>query len=115
MNIRNYKKLDAVKNPHGIQSRKLLDRDYAEIMHLLLMPGEELKPHITPVDVTFYVLEGSPTVLIGEEKEQVSEEDLIESPKDIVHCLYNHSEKPVRVLVIKTPKPVKPTRFVENS
>ena len=112
MKIKNYKNQENVANPHGIQSTKLYDKDHALIMHLLLKAGESLKPHITPVDVAFYVVEGSPTILVGEEKIQVGKDDIIESPKDIVHCIYNETENDVRVLVMKLPKPVAKTKLL---
>ncbi len=71
-----------------------------------------MKPHITPVDVAFYVLEGNPTIMVEEEKIQVKKDDIIESPKDIVHCIYNETNKDVRVLVMKLPKPIKKTILV---
>jgi len=112
MEIRNYKTLSQAKNPHGIKATKLYDMDHAVIMHLHLSPKEELKPHITPVDVAFYVLEGNPTILVGEEKVKVGKDDIVESPKDIVHCIYNESDEDVRVLVMKLPKPTAETKFV---
>ncbi len=112
MKIRNYIKSEKIANPHAIQSTKLYDTDHALIMHLNLKAGESLKPHITPVDVAFYVLEGKPTILIGEEKVQVGKDDIIESPKDIVHCIYNETDKDVRVLVMKLPKPTKKTILI---
>lgn len=112
MKVKNYKKLENDANPHVIQSTKLYDTDNALIMHLLLKAGEGLKPHITPVDVAFYVLEGEPSILIGEEKVQVKKDDIIESPKDIVHCIYNETDKDVRVLVMKLPKPTAKTIMV---
>ena len=77
----------------------------------------ELMPAIciimkTPVDVAFYVLSGSGTVEIGEEKQVVGKDTLIESPKDIVHCWYNESTEPLQFMVIKAPKPNKKTVFV---
>lgn len=112
MEIKNYNSRKKAANPHGVQSTKIYDKDHALIMHLLLKAGEQLKPHITPVDVAFYVLEGSPTILIGDEKIIVKKDDTIESPKDIVHCLYNETENDVRVLVMKLPKPVAATRIL---
>ncbi len=112
MKIENYKKLGDATTPHGIQAKKLYDKDVAVIMHLLLKAGEELKPHITPVDVAFYVLEGAPTIMIGEENIQVTKDDIIESPKDIVHCIYNKTKADVRVLVMKLPKPTSQTKMV---
>lgn len=113
MEIRNYASLEKFKNPHGIQSYKLYDKDHAVIMHLFLKPGESLKPHITPVDVAFYILQGSPTILVGEEKLVVKQDDIVESPKDIVHCIFNESDAIVRVLVMKLPKPTQKTKFIK--
>jgi len=109
MKITNYKKLEVAKNPHGINVFKLYDKKTALMMHLVLKSGESLKPHITPVDVAFYVLEGTPSILVGEEKIQVTKDDIIESPKDIVHCIYNETENDVRILVMKLPKPTSQT------
>lgn len=112
MKISNYKELGDASNPHGIQTTKMYDSEHALMMHLFLKPGEQLKPHITPVDVAFYILEGNPSILIGEEKIQVKKDDIIESPKDIVHCIYNETVENVRVLVMKLPKPTVATKFV---
>lgn len=112
MKIRNHKDMETFNNPHGIQSSKMYDSENAVIMHLLLKAGEKLKPHETPVDVAFYVLEGSPSILVGEEKIQVKKDDIIESPKNIVHCIYNETDSDVRMLVMKLPKPTKKTVFV---
>lgn len=112
MKIRNHKDMETFQNPHGIQSSKMYDSENAVIMHLFLKAGEKLKPHKTPVDVAFYVLQGTPSILVGEENIRVKQDDLIESPKDIVHCIYNETDKDVRVLVMKLPKPTKKTEFV---
>lgn len=112
MKIRNYKDLEVADTPHGINAYKLYDTDFALIMHLHLKPGESLKAHITPVDVAFYILEGNPTILVGDEKVEVKKDDIIESPKDIVHCIYNDTDADVRVLVMKLPKPTKKTIMV---
>ncbi len=112
MEIKNYKKLETADNPHGIQAFKLYDKDHAIIMHLLLKAGESLKPHITPVDVAFYVLEGKPTIMVGDEQKQVTKDDIIESPKNIVHCIYNETDADSRVLVLKMPKPTTKTVMV---
>ena len=82
------------------------------MIHITLEPGESLKKHITPVDVFFYVLEGTGVVEIGDEKKAVSKDALIESPKDIPHCWYNESGATFRVLVVKTPRPVASTRLL---
>jgi quercetin dioxygenase-like cupin family protein len=105
MEIRNYKDMGIHVNPHGAQVNKMYDTDNALIMHMMLKPGQALNPHFTPVDVAFYVLEGTPSILVGEEKIQVKKDDIVESPKDIIHCIYNESDANIRVLVMKLPKP----------
>jgi len=112
MEIRNYKNLEVTQNPHGIDAFKLYDKDTAQIMHLYMRPGESLKPHKTPVDVAFYILEGTPSIMVGEEKVQVKKDDIVESPKNIVHCIYNETDELVRVLVMKLPKPTAKTVMV---
>ena len=97
------------ETPHKVDARMLYDKDSAQAIHIRLNPGESLKPHITPVDVFFFVIEGSPDILVGEETRKIEVNSLVESPKDIVHCIYNNSDTIVRVLVVKAPKPVAKT------
>lgn len=92
------------ENPHGVEVRKLYDYDTAQAMHITLKPGQSLKPHITPVDVFFYVLEGSPKIQVGDETVSVEKDSLVESPKDIVHYISNQSNSIARILVVKAPK-----------
>ena len=92
-------------NPHGVDARKLLSNEHVQVVHIHLKAGECLKKHATPVDVFFYVLEGEGIVEIADEKQLVSKDTLIESPKGIPHCLYNESNADFRVLVVKTPMP----------
>lgn len=111
-------KMVSVKNtpigdsPHKVDVRKLYDKDSAQATHITLQPGEALKPHITPVDVFFYILEGTPEVLVGDEKIQVHADSLVESPKNVVHCLYNNSNAIARILVVKAPKPTTQTKLL---
>lgn len=103
---RQWKEVKPRENIHKVDVRDLYSDETALITHILLRPGESLKPHFTPVDVAFYVLEGNGHVLIGDEKQEVSEDTLIESPKMIAHCWYNESDKDLRLLVIKAPRPI---------
>ena len=100
------------ETPHKVDARMLYNNDSAQAVHIQLKPGESLKPHITPVDVFFFVIEGAPDVLVGEEKRKVEANTVVESPKDIVHCIYNNSDKVVRVLVVKAPRPTTATKVL---
>jgi len=106
MIINSVKGTNAHENPHQVDVRKLYDHDSAQVMHITLQPGQALKPHITPVDVFFYILEGDVDVLVGEETITVEKDNLVESPKDIIHCLSNNSNSIARILVVKAPKPM---------
>ncbi len=115
MITRKSQQTDIMKNPHDVDARNLYKSDNAVITVITLQPGESLRRHITPVDVAFFVLDGTGIVEIGEEKQKVSKDTLVESPKDIVHCWYNESDMPLRFMVIKTPKPTKKTVFVDQN
>jgi quercetin dioxygenase-like cupin family protein len=104
MIIKNVKDAPSQENPHGVDVRKLYDHDNAQAMHITLQPGETLRPHITPVDVFFFVIEGSPKITVGDETNTVEKDSLVESPKDIVHCISNQSGSIARILVVKAPK-----------
>jgi quercetin dioxygenase-like cupin family protein len=94
------------ENPHQVDVCRLYNHDTAQAMHITLYPGQSLKPHITPVDVFFYVLEGTPAIQVGEEIRTVAQDNLVESPRNIVHCISNNSELVARILVVKSPKQV---------
>ena len=100
------------ETPHKMDVRRLYDKESAQVVHMLLKPGQSLKPHITPVDVFFYVLEGTPDIMVGDETVTVEPDCLIDSPKDIIHCIYNNSDKDIRVLVVKAPRPVAKTKVL---
>ena len=104
MIIKSVKDLQVQENPHGVDVRQMYNHDNAQAMHMTLNSGQSLKPHITPVDVFFYVLEGTPTIQVGDEIIAVEKDSLVESPKDIVHCISNKSNSPARILVVKAPK-----------
>ena len=102
---RSYKTEPIKENPHKVDVRKLYDDPSAQIMHMTLQAGESLKPHKTPVDVTFYVLEGTPTIHVADESVAMEKDTLVESPAHIMHNISNESQELARILVIKAPRP----------
>ena len=112
MNTIKAKKAPTFENPHKVKVSKIYDTEHAQAMHITLEAGESLKKHITPVDVFFYVLEGTGVVEIGDERREVISDTLIESPAKIPHCWYNESEKLLRILVVKVPRPTETTRLL---
>ncbi len=99
-------------NPHNVSARALHDSEHVQVSMVTLEPGENLKRHVTPVDVFFYVIEGNGIVEIGDEQEPVSADMLIDSPAGIPHRLLNESDDTFRFLVVKTPRPVRATKVL---
>lgn len=81
MKITDWTKQEIKDTPHKVDVRLLYEKNEAQVMHIHLQPGEALKQHITPVDVFFFVLEGTPTIQVGNEKQEVKVNILVESPK----------------------------------
>jgi len=103
-----------METAHNVDARNLYSTPDAMITVIRLAPGQSLKRHVTPVDVAFYVLEGTGIVEVGNEKVEVQAHSLVESPKDIIHCWYNESESDLLFMVIKAPRPEKKTVFVSK-
>lgn len=112
MKITNISETPVKDTPHKVDVRNIYNHENAQVMHITLEPGESLKPHKTPVDVFFYILEGTPEVLIGEEQLEVRKDSIIESPKNIVHSLFNNSGQRARILVVKAPRPDSNSKLV---
>ena len=112
MKITDVAKVVSGPNPHHVDARKIYDTPHAVAVMITLQPGESLKKHITPVDVFFYVLEGTGIVEIGSEKATVSADILVESPAMIPHRWSNESGSVFRVLVVKVPKPTAETKLL---
>ena len=110
--IRKISEQTPANNPHGVDVRRVYESVHALSSIITLQPGQKLIRHITPVDVFFYVLEGTGIVEVGDEKETVTADTVIDSPKDIPHCWYNESEALLRVLVVKVPKPTKSSKLL---
>ncbi|MBK9358253.1 MAG: cupin domain-containing protein [Bacteroidales bacterium] len=98
--------------PHKIDVREMYNKESAQAMLMDLKPGESLKPHKTPVDVFFFIVEGTPTIHIGNESEICEAYTLVESPAGIVHFISNSSNSPARILVVKAPRPTSQSKVL---
>lgn len=70
------------RNIRGVDSRVLVDHENAIIKELILKPFQEIPSHIVPVDVTFFVLQGSGKIRIGTETYDVKEHSVVVCPKN---------------------------------
>jgi len=92
-------------NPHGVDVRHLHQTAHVVVSQITLEPGEVVKPHKSPVDAFFYVLEGTPTVEIEAETVTAGPDTLVPSAAGHVHAIRNEGDKPARFLLVKTPNP----------
>jgi quercetin dioxygenase-like cupin family protein len=112
MKITEVSKVVSGPNPHHVDARRIYDSPLAMAVVITLKPGESLKKHMTPVDVFFYVLEGTGVVEIGNERQTVGKDMLVESPARIPHRWINESGSVFRVLVVKVPRPTEETKLL---
>ncbi len=105
MKITEWKTLEPNVNKDGILAQRIYDKSEGQIIHMTLSAGATLKPHKTPVNVAFYILEGTATIEIGDERSACTAGNIIESPLGIPHALYNETTEDVHLLVMKLPKP----------
>ncbi|HLN53938.1 MAG TPA: cupin domain-containing protein [Lentimicrobium sp.] len=92
---------EAPKVPIDRDGHILCKQRNIEIVHLNLKPGEKIEPHVNPVNVIFYVLEGK-ALLENEDKHVlVKKDDCIQVPAGTYRSLDNISVSNFKVMVIK--------------
>ena len=101
-----------VRRIHNTSAYPLHANEHVMVTMIVLQPGESLRRHATPVDVFFYVLEGTGVVEIGDERQTVVADMLVDSPSRIPHRLLNESEAVFRFLVVKTPRPSEKSKLL---
>jgi quercetin dioxygenase-like cupin family protein len=101
MKITEVAKIASIKNPHNVDVRKIFESPDTAAVVITLKPGESLKKHVTPVNVFFYVLEGTGIVEIVDERQSVGKDSVVESPAMIAHKWMNESKTLFRVMVVK--------------
>ena len=71
-------------------------------------------PHIhRDEDETFYVLEGTPTFRLGDERIVAGPGDFVNVPKGVLHCFRNFSDEPMRMILTFTPAGIE--KFFEET
>ncbi len=110
MKITKYQDQAVKETPHKVDVREMYNKETAQAMLITLKPGESLKPHKTPVDVFFFIVEGLPTIHVGDEKADCEAKTLVESPSNIVHYISNETNKIAMIFVVKAPRPTSLTK-----
>ncbi len=91
----------AEKVPFNLDGRIMFNSEKVQLIHLTLMPGDEIEPHSNPFDVVFYVLEGEGIISIANETAIMNENQTIDVKKDIQRGWKNTSDEILRLLVVK--------------
>jgi quercetin dioxygenase-like cupin family protein len=94
-----------IKDDSGVLARSIYSSSEAMIVHIAVAPGGFVKPHVTPVDMEFFVLEGSGSFSLGEETTVAGAGTLIPSPRGVPHGMKNPGPGVLRVLAVKNPRP----------
>ncbi|MFW5787690.1 MAG: cupin domain-containing protein, partial [Halanaerobiales bacterium] len=82
MEIINMEEVAGKTNKRGVTAKLLLKNEDVQIMNLVLNPGDEVPSHSVPVNVFFYIVSGTGTIQIGDEKSVVKEKEIIPCPPD---------------------------------
>lgn len=91
-------------NPRGVTVKELYNVEATKIMNLTLRPGDHVPHHNVPVHVFFYIVEGTGTLQIGEEKAIVTEKDIIPCPPGTTMALWADQGVAFSVLNVKSPR-----------
>ena len=94
-----------LKDDSGVLARTMYSAPEAAILHIAVQPGSFIKPHVSPVDMEFFVLEGRGSFTLGEESTEAGAGSLLPSPRGVPHGLKNAGPGVLRVLAIKNPRP----------
>lgn len=96
-----YQSAERKKNPFNANVGILFVDDRTEILHLELKPMQYLAKVKTEFSAFFYILEGNPEVIIGDDSEGFAKDHFIYCPAGSFHCINNPTKEKARILVIK--------------
>jgi quercetin dioxygenase-like cupin family protein len=84
------------------------------LAEVLVQPGGGPPPHIHErEDETFYLLQGTLTVQVGDQTIQASQGDCAHLPRGVVHSFRNTGKESARMLVTATPAGIE--KFFEEA
>lgn len=83
-------------------------------MLAVVPPGGGPPAHVhRDEDETFYVLDGSCTFRLGDERVEARRGDFVNVPRGMVHCFRNFTDEPMRMILTFTPAGIE--RFFEET
>ncbi len=112
MNARDRSNSEPVANPFGLEAYRLHTAPEAEVVHMVLAPGQKVPAHRSPTTTLFVALSGEPVLEADGERHSLRPGQLLASPAGAAHGMENPSPRPAEILVIKAPRPEAPVEFV---
>ena len=103
MQVIRINEIEGKTNPRGVVVKQLISHDNTRVMNLNFKSGDEISTHKVPVDVFFYVVSGSSTIQIGEEKFVVKATDIVLCAPETMMALWADQGEAFSVLNVKTP------------
>ncbi|MCF7927236.1 MAG: cupin domain-containing protein [Candidatus Izimaplasma sp.] len=99
----NLSDLESAINKRGFQAKTVVNHQHTTIKNLILEPGDVIPPHQVNVDVTFFILEGTGEITIGDDTHyDVKPNDVVLCPPNTPMSVKANSDGLV-FLNIKTP------------
>ena len=92
---------NAPKVPSGLDAYKMYLSPALDVMHLHLVPGEQVPVHTNPLDVVFCVIQGNVMLEANGTSIMLNTYDVIEILGGVERGLKNDSDQDLRVLVLK--------------
>lgn len=90
-------------NMRGVKAKTIVNHKNATIKNLLLGPGEAIPLHYMPVDVTFFILEGTGEITIGDQSYTVKPHDIVICPINVGMSVKADDNSSLSFINIKTP------------
>jgi len=101
--IKHLNDLPQVYNKFKVLTQTLVDHEHATIKALFLNPNQAIPQHQFPLDVTFFILEGSGTITIDGKVMAVKARDVVTCPQNQVMSVKASETSSLYFLNIKTP------------
>lgn len=103
MNIVRMSEIKGKLNRKGFLMKTLIDHKNATVRNIILKPGEVIPPHAVEVDVFFYVVKGTGTIIIGKDENLVIEGDIVVCPPNTKMSVKADQSVEFSFLNVKTP------------
>ncbi|HUW40766.1 MAG TPA: cupin domain-containing protein [Rectinemataceae bacterium] len=94
-----------IKDDSGVVARVVYSAPEAMIVHIDIRPEGFVKPHVTAIDMEYFVIEGRGQFILGEESMEAGPGVCIPNPRGVPHGIRNIGTGPLRVLAVKNPRP----------